>query len=84
MVDIGSIDTPKLIVMVDEDGALNALLSVSFVAHPVRNTPDGLWFVMAPTSSKSVVVVVPPVEKGVDDMVFGDGGDTTCQKSIAP
>eukprot|EP00579_Thalassiosira_antarctica_P014177 CAMPEP_0201928608 /NCGR_PEP_ID=MMETSP0903-20130614/21307_1 /ASSEMBLY_ACC=CAM_ASM_000552 /TAXON_ID=420261 /ORGANISM="Thalassiosira antarctica, Strain CCMP982" /LENGTH=77 /DNA_ID=CAMNT_0048467129 /DNA_START=43 /DNA_END=276 /DNA_ORIENTATION=- len=77
---MGSIDTPKLIVIVDDVEL--AALSVSFVAHPVRNAPDGLWFAIAPTNSNSVVVV--SAVKGVDDISFGAGVETICQKSIAP
>jgi len=78
---MGSIDTPKLIVTVD-DVECRAALSVSFVAHPVGNAPEGLWFAIAPTSSNSVVVV--PAENGVDDMSFDAGDETICQNSIAP
>ena len=38
IVAIGSIDTPKLIVIF-ADGELRAELRVSFVAHPVRSAP---------------------------------------------
>lgn len=42
MLDCGSIDMPKLIVTTLPHGELMAVESVSLVAQPVRNTPDGL------------------------------------------
>lgn len=74
----GSIDTPKLIVTTLPHGELMAVESVSLVAHPVRNTPEGLWLAIAPTSSNSVVVDAV-VEKGVDVIPGETGVDTICQ-----
>mmetsp|Transcript_50715 Transcript_50715/g.108080 ORF Transcript_50715/g.108080 Transcript_50715/m.108080 type:complete len:83 (+) Transcript_50715:292-540(+) len=74
--DIGSIDTPKLIVIVNAVEFM-ATPSVSFVDHPVRNAPDGLWLAIAPTNSNSVVV--DAAVKGVDDMLFDAGVETICQ-----
>ena len=73
---MGSIDTPRLIVTF-ADGDFVAELIVSFVAQPVRNTPEGMWLAMAPTSSNSVVII--PDEKGVEDMEFDAGVEIICQ-----
>jgi hypothetical protein len=75
--DSSSIDTPKLTVTILPHGEFIALLRVSFVAHPVRKTPDGLWLAMAPTNSNSVVVGV--TENGVEVIPGGAGVETICQ-----
>lgn len=77
---IGSSDTPKFIVTTLL--LFIAVLSVSFVAHPVLNDPLGRSFVIAPINSNSVVV--DGGANGVDVMLFDAGTDMICQNSIAP
>lgn len=57
-----------------------ALLTVSFVDHPVRKTPEGLLLAMAPTNSNSVFVGVAKNEVKVAPC--GAGVETICQYLI--